>query len=252
MMPTPEVQARLRQYLLGQLAEELREETETGLLKDEELFEELLIAEDELSDDYLSGKLSDEEKQSFEQHFLATPERIEKLRFAQAFKRRLAAAPPQEITTGKFWPALKSRQFLGVGVAVTALVLIAVVAGLWIVRNQRTSPRTFATLNLTIIQGTRGDGTPAPAVRLPLREDALKLVLSLPEKSPPALRYRAELETGAGEKRRLEPASHDGQSVTVVILRTELSRGLYLIRLFAVGNAGVEQRLPGGYFFTVD
>ena len=252
MIPTPEVQARLRQYLLGQLAEELREETETGLLEDDELFEELLIAEDELTDDYLSGKLSADEQTSFEQHFLVTPERIEKLRFARTFKRHLAAHPTQEITTSKFWPALKARQFPVFGVAVIALVLIAVFAGLWLVRDQRTSPRTFATLNLTIIQGTRGDGTPAPTVRLPLREDALKLVLSLPEKSPPDLRYRAELETGAGEKRRLEPTAHDSHSVTVVIPRAELSRGQYVIRLFAVGNDGVEQRLTGGYFFTVD
>lgn len=251
MIPTPEDQARLRQYLLGQLAEELREETETGLLEHDELFEELLIAEDELADDYLRGTLSADEQTNFEQHFLVTPERIEKLRFARTFKRHLAAAPPQEITTTKFWPALKARQFTVLGVA-TALLLIAVVAGLWIVNNQRTSPQTFATLNLTITQGTRGDGTPAPVVKLPLREDALKLVLGLPEKSSPDLRYRAELETGAGEKRRLEPTSHDSQSVTVVIQHSELSPGQYVIRLFAVGNDAVEQRLTGGYFFTVN
>ena len=252
MTPTPEVQARLRQYLLGQLAEELREQTETGLLEHDELFEELLIVEDELTDDYLSGTLSADEQTNFEQHFLVTPERIEKLRFARTFKRRLAAAPSQELATGKFWPALKARQFKVWGLAVTALLLIAVIAGLWIINDRRTSPQTFATLNLTITQGTRGDGTPAPVVRLPLREDALKLVLSLPEKSSPDLRYRAELETGAGEKRRLEPTSHDSQSVTVVIPHTELSPGQHVIRLFAVGNDGVEQRLPGGYFFTVD
>jgi len=250
MIPTPEVQARLRQYLLGQLAEELREETETGLLKDDELFEELLITEDELTDDYLSGKLSATEQTAFEQHFLATPERIGKLQFARTFKRHLTATPHREITTGKFWPALKTRQSLVF--AVTAIVLIAVVGGLWFFRKQKTSPRTFATLNLTITQGTRGDGSPVPVIKLPLPEDALKLVLALQGKPLNAVRYQAELETGAGEKRRLEPISHDSQSVTVVIPRAELSRGQYVIRLFAVGNDGAEQRLAGGYFFTVD
>lgn len=250
MIPTPEVQARLRQYLLGQLAEELREETETGLLEDDELFEELLIAEDELSDDYLSGKLSADEQTSFEQHFLVTPERVEKLRFAQAFKRHLAAAPAEEIPTGKFWPALKARQSLVFGVAAT--LLIAVFAGWWLLSYQQTTPRTFATLNLTITQGTRGDGPQASVIKFPLREDALKLVLSLPENPPPAVRYQAELETGAGDKRRLEPTSLDRQSVTVVIPRAELNRGQYVIRLFAVGSDGVEQRLTGGYFFTVE
>jgi hypothetical protein len=251
MIPIPEVQARLRQYLLGQLAEELREETETRLLEKEEVFEELLIAEDELSDDYLAGKLSADEKTRFEQHFLSTPERIEKLRFARAFKRHLAAEPSQDRPTPKFWPALKARQSLVFG-AVAAIVLVAVFAGWWLLRDSRTSPRTFATLNLTITQGTRGDGTPVPVIKLPLPQDALKLVLSLPEKSPPATPYLAELETGAGEKRRLEPISRDSQSVTVVISRSELSRGQNVIRLFTVANDGREQRLAGGFFFNCD
>jgi hypothetical protein len=37
-----------------------------------------------------------------------------------------------------------------------------------------------------------------------------------------------------------------------VIPRAELSRGQYVVRLFAVGNDGVEQRLTGGYFFTAE
>jgi hypothetical protein len=250
MMPTPEVQARLRQYLLGQLAEELREETETQLLEDEDLFEELLIVEDELADDYLSGNLSAEEHTNFEQNFLVTPERIEKLQFARALKRQVAAASPEEIPTSNFWPALKGRPFTVLGV--TALLLIAVVAGLWMVRDQRTSPQTFATLKLSISQSTRGDGAAASTIRLPLQEDALKIVLSLPEKSADARRYRAELETGAGGKRRLEPAAQDGQSVTVVMPRSELRPGQYVIRLFAESTDGVEQRIAGGYFFTVE
>lgn len=252
MTPTPEVHMRLRQYLLGQLAENLREEIETGLLADEDLFEELLIAEDELVDDYLGGTLSRDENTAFEQHFLATPERTEKLKFARAFNRRLAVTRPHEIDTGNFWPALKARQSLVSGAMLAAVVLIALAVGLWWFRDQRTSPRTFATLNLTITQGTRSDGLPAQVIKLPLPEDALKLVLTLSEKPPPAVRYQAELETSAGVKRRLEPISQDSQSVTVVIPTPELNRGQYVVKLFAVGKDGVEQRLSGGYFFTVE
>jgi hypothetical protein len=252
MTPTPEVQTRLRLYLLGQLAEDLREAIETELLENDDLFEELLIAEDELVDGYLGEKLSANERTAFEHNFLATPERIGKLRFARAFNRHLSAAPPQAINTGKFWPALKARQSLVFGVAVIAIVLMAVFAGMWLFPGQRTSPQTFATLNLTITQGTRGDGSPVPVIKPPLAEDALKIILNLPREAPPALRYRAELEPSEGEKRRLEPISHDSQSVTLVITPAALSRGQYVIKLIAVGNDGVEQRLAGGYFFTVE
>lgn len=252
MIPTPEVQARLRQYLLGLLAEGSREEIEKGLLRDEDLFEELLIAEDDLVDNYLGGELSRNERTAFEQHFLATTERQEKLTFARAFNRHMTATHPSEIAAGRFWPLLKNRQSQVFGVTGIAILLIAVVLALWLFRDQRTSPQSFATLNLTITQGTRGDGSPVPVLRLPIREDALRIVLALPEKPPPALRYQAELETAAGEKRRLAPTSDDSNSLKVVIPATDLKRGQYAIKLFAVGNDGVEQRVSGGYYFTLE
>ena len=47
MTPTPEVQERIRRYLLGQLSDGAREEIEQDLLANEELFEELLVAEED-------------------------------------------------------------------------------------------------------------------------------------------------------------------------------------------------------------
>jgi anti-sigma factor RsiW len=53
MTPTPEVQKRLRRYLLGQLTDDAREEVEKDLLASDEVFEELLVGR-RLVDQYLN------------------------------------------------------------------------------------------------------------------------------------------------------------------------------------------------------
>jgi hypothetical protein len=62
---------RVRDYLLGKADPEL----EKALLSKENLFEELLIQEDEIIDEYVRWQTS----------FLSTPDRIWNLRFAQLF-----------------------------------------------------------------------------------------------------------------------------------------------------------------------
>jgi anti-sigma factor RsiW len=54
------------------------------------------MVEDDLIDDYLDGSLSEQESEKFEQHFLATTERREKLRFAKALRRYVADARDRE------------------------------------------------------------------------------------------------------------------------------------------------------------
>src|SRR5262249_22755091 len=50
-------------------------------------FEQLLMEEDELIDDYLQGMLSRQEKKRFEKIFLVLPERREKLDFARTLRQ---------------------------------------------------------------------------------------------------------------------------------------------------------------------
>src|SRR5687767_9309299 len=108
MTPTPEVQERIRRYLLGQLNDGAREEIEQQLILDEDLLEELLVAEEEVIDEYLTGKLGVEDRDAFERHFLATPERQAKLKFGRAFSRYLSSQPvvasaPQPETSQTQW-----------------------------------------------------------------------------------------------------------------------------------------------------
>src|SRR5437588_450604 len=87
MTATPEIQDQIKRYLLGELDDGTRAQVEQKLLSDGEVFEELLVAEDEIIDDYASGRLDLEERADFEAHFLATPDRQQKLRFARALHR---------------------------------------------------------------------------------------------------------------------------------------------------------------------
>lgn len=251
MTPTPDIQERIRRYLLGQLTDGAREEIEQNLLTNAELFDELGVVEDELADEYLAGKLDQDERSRFEQHFLATPERQQKLRFARALHRYVTAAGRPETSAGKFLPlSWRSRTILYRATAAVAVIVI--IAGtLWFFRHREASPETFATLTLTIGAATRDQGAQASTVRLPLTADALKIILTLPKPTAPAVSYRVEMENDNGERRFLETVAQDQQSVTVVIPAAELKRGQYSLKLFAVRSDKIEERIKGSYLFTV-
>jgi len=65
----------IRAYLLGELPSDAQVRIEEHLLADRDLVEMLLIIEDELTDSYLRGALSDRERTEFENYFLKTPAR---------------------------------------------------------------------------------------------------------------------------------------------------------------------------------
>src|SRR5215216_922435 len=80
----------VKKYLLGALDERGQEEVELRLLADEKYLEELLIVEDELTDDFVFGVLSKHEEQMAEAYFLATPERQQNLMYAVALRQYLS------------------------------------------------------------------------------------------------------------------------------------------------------------------
>ncbi|MFH1573965.1 MAG: hypothetical protein ABIG68_08265 [Acidobacteriota bacterium] len=79
----------IRGYLLGDLTHETQEELERKLMTDDDFHQQILMAEDDLVDEYLSGQLAASQRQRFEEHFLRSPERQQKLRFARALHEYL-------------------------------------------------------------------------------------------------------------------------------------------------------------------
>ncbi len=120
-------QNTIRQYLLKGLDEDQQQRIEKRLLTEDDLFEELEIAEDELIDEYLAEKLSEDERERFEQNFLRTPHRNQKLRFARALRRHLSTVTPQAnvIKPAKFSSLKLGRQpFFASPLALAAVLLI--------------------------------------------------------------------------------------------------------------------------------
>jgi hypothetical protein len=251
-MSQNEDQNRIRHYLLGEFSDGDRETLEQEILINEDLFEEILIAEEELADEYVAGTLDQEERADFEKHFLATPDRQQNLRFAQALNRYITTEENRASIAGPVSPGFWTTQtWVRRAAGVVAIIAVAV-AALWFLLPRSQTPRTFAALTLTISPNTREAGAQSTLVPFPRNVDALKISLLLPNPRPPAVRYRAELLSDNGGSKSLETAGQDGQSVLLVIPSAELSRGRYAINLFAIQADGTAQRINGSYYFTVD
>ncbi|MDQ3755999.1 MAG: hypothetical protein M3371_14860 [Acidobacteriota bacterium] len=274
MTASTEENDEIQQYLLGTLSQAARQRVEERLLTEEDFFEDVLVGEDELIDQYLNGALSDENRDAFEQRFLSTPERQQKLRFGGALSRYVArnsenaadefserqqlliaaSAPSIGPTTwaGQFHAFWRSQTWGLRATLSLALIAIIVSAALWLSRTTP-SPRTFATLALTISANNRAEGVQAKKVSLPLNADALRVSLTLPDQPPLAAgRYRVELVNDSGETKPLEIAGQDARSVSVAIPAAQLTRGQYALKLFTSNAGGTEQRINGSYFFTVE
>jgi CHAT domain-containing protein len=82
----------LRAYLLGTAPTQDQERIELRLLGEDGFAEQLMIAEEDLIDDYLGNLLNEAERTQFETYFLCTPQRQQKLIAARAFHRYLREA----------------------------------------------------------------------------------------------------------------------------------------------------------------
>lgn len=72
-----------RQYLLGVLPDEDVSRLEEDFFADDQVFEEIQIAEDDLVDAYVCGKLSESDRQLFEQNLSKLPRLAERVKFAE-------------------------------------------------------------------------------------------------------------------------------------------------------------------------
>ncbi len=135
-----EDEGMIRRYLLGQLAEDERQQLEERTMTDTELFNRTLLVEDELVDEYVKGELSESELKGFEASFLSTPEGRKQISFAKALGKYVTAASTEEgrvvvdepARVGKvhrriWWPALVPYFRL----AAAAVIVLAVGLGSW-------------------------------------------------------------------------------------------------------------------------
>ncbi len=141
-------------YLLGELSEQEQTELEEAYFADDSLFERFLAVKDDLIDAYARGDLTGPSRERFEQHFLASEPRQQRVEEARGFIRAVTAAstnpaavntnnPAPAATTTSWWQPISSlfasRPLIWQG-ALAAGLLMALAGSLLLVRqfqNQR-------------------------------------------------------------------------------------------------------------------
>jgi len=267
------LQQTVRHYLLGELTPEDSSQVEERLLIDDDFYHELLAGEDDLIDDYLSSELSAEGKRLFDNHFMTTPERREKLRFARGLKKYVSqvgavaaqtavagvtsaapskAAKPPPDKRGWSWFLPRQNPALSYSLA-AASFLIVVVGAVAIIRTVALKPQTEGrVLAVELASGlTRSDEqiktfsvSNADTVELDLRID----------QSDDYQLYRGVLQTIDGaEKLRDDVPRTNSSGGAVVALRIParlLGPGSYYVKLSGLNKQGQYEDL-GRYSFRV-
>ncbi len=112
--------SEIKDYLLGRLGEQDEERVEVRLLTDQAFGEELDIAVNELTDQYVTGEVQGSERAEMERYFFAAPERRQKLRVAEALKQR------QQLHPKKHWQPIQLLK-----IAASILIVAGLNYGAW-------------------------------------------------------------------------------------------------------------------------
>jgi hypothetical protein len=178
----------IRPYLLGLIQQNEQLQIEERLLTDNEFYEELLIAEDDLIDEYLAGELSTLDRRNFEEHFLVTPERERKVRFGRALNKYTADKARQSAPTPQWWSypaAFLSARNAVASLALAAAVLLLVFGVSWLaVKNppQQTpgGPASASIVTAVLTPGMAREGGEITRISVTPDKDTIQLRLALP------------------------------------------------------------------------
>jgi hypothetical protein len=250
MNPQLNDQEVLRNFLLGWLPQEQSQLIEERLLTDDAFFEELLIAEDDLVDQYLARDLSPDELRNFENHFLLTPERQQKVSFARNLKKYIAEAGDERPLEKSIITRPPKRWFsflpfknpaAAISFAVIALLVVGLVSFLamrsW--KRAEHEPRTIFAVSLT--PGLPREGGEMKKITIPPDADTAQLRLELTADEYP--RYRADLRNNENRtiytSEDLKAETIEGRKVVAVNTPSQLlTIGDYRLSLSGVDARG--------------
>lgn len=264
-------QDSFRKYLLHELEGEEQERLEERLLTDKEFGRRLAMAQDDLVDDFVAGHLSEREADDFRAHFLTTPARLQKLKFAMALDKYVTVEAPAAAGAGAFEKVLaffRARP-LRAAASVTVLALVLGAALFVVLRPSlfRTGRdyeigQEFARVNrgqeigsVPLAELRRGSAS-TPFLSLSqnlVREDPeqrtveitrgvthVRLLLEVTSGSYE--HFRAVLQTAGGDDiaavEDLSAKSEDGAQFVLVNVPPALGRGDFQLRLFGIAGDG--------------
>lgn len=91
----------VRRFFLGEMSEDERGAFEETFAADEELFEQMRVAEDELIEAYVRGTLAPSEREKFERGFLTTARRRDRVEFTRSMLGKLAGQGAEVVEAKK-------------------------------------------------------------------------------------------------------------------------------------------------------
>lgn len=123
-------------YLLGLSSPEEREHIESEYFEDEDAFQEMLTAEDDLIDAYARGELVGEERRRFEKNFGSSFPGRDRVQFARAFAGVMPAT--RSVRNGTLLNLSKTFQSPRLfQTATITTIMVLVVALAWLVNDRR-------------------------------------------------------------------------------------------------------------------
>ena len=159
----------IKQFLLGDLDEERRQQVEERLLTDSDYQDQILMIESELVEDYLTEKLPPLDRSKFENHYLSAPRQQKNVKLTRMLLKVAQSAKPQpsaktnlrQTLSDIFWPRGRNLQWTTVSLILLAIVGSVVIYNVWRSRTRRTE------LQAELVRLNSPDNilTPSAAVR---------------------------------------------------------------------------------------
>jgi hypothetical protein len=259
----PEIERQeLRTYLLGTLDVDHQTQFEERILTEPGVYEELLLVEEELIDQYLAGDLSAVEQQQFESHFLITAERQKNLRFAKLLQEyansqiTLTEEPPIQSFSLPPKPA-RRWGWVGIFAAILGCAGIFFVRGLVNKREAASVVRQNASrlMTVTLAPGSSGiDGSNTQKVIVSPKGAEIKLELELT--NPTFHNYKSELfrenkSLQISDELKLE-AKGEQHVVPFTVTGEMLSPGDYQVKLSGVLDSGADEFIDNYSFRVIE
>ena len=149
----------IRRFLLGKLDQEERQLVEESFVTDAETREQILMAEDDLVEEYLDDSLSPDDRSQFLQHYLCAPRQRRKLRIAESLRAQAVNTANESVSASTLeLPAGRERRVsdekrssrfkLGwhnslILLPLAAAVIIALVIGvIWLIQLRQANTQT--------------------------------------------------------------------------------------------------------------
>ena len=249
----------MRAFLLGTLDKDHKTQFEERILIEPSVYEELLIDEEELIDQYVTGELSAVERQQFESHFLITAERQKNLRFGKLLQKYVDShvEPPTPVHFSFMQTPVRRWASLGLLAAILGAAGIIIIRG-FVNRREAASvvqQSTSRVVTVTLQPGSSGtQSSTAQRVNLPPGGVDVKLELELT--NPTFRNYKSELfrenkSLHIADELKIE-SKGEQRVVPFTVTGEMLSPGDYQVKLSGVLDSGTDEFIDNYSFRVIE